>query len=74
MDFTAILAFLVGAYPVVKGLLAVLGLVVVVAKSIVKLTPSLSDDEVLAKLFAIPFVGAILQAVSLYSPLPEKKE
>jgi hypothetical protein len=69
MDFDFILGWAVAHYPWAVVVLAALGLLTVVGTAVVALTATKKDDELLAKLKAIPFVGPFLAAVAKFSPV-----
>ena len=64
------------AYPVIGSILAILGIVMIAAQTIVAITPSPKDDKFLAKIKKIPYLGKILQIATSFAPIqktPNKK-
>lgn len=72
-DVNASLDWLVSLWPVAKVALIVVGSLVVVASTIVKLTPNQDDDALLAKLKAVPVLGALLVALERFSVFSRKE-
>lgn len=68
----ALVAFLAGLHPVVSIVLMVLGVLVVIAQTVVAITPSKADDAAWEKIKAIPFLGAVLSAVAAMAPIQKK--
>jgi Na+-transporting NADH:ubiquinone oxidoreductase subunit NqrC len=73
MDMSLVLAWVNSIHPIAHIVLLVLGSLVVVATVYVKLTPSLEDDAMLAKLEAMPVVGALLKALMSFSVIQRKE-
>jgi hypothetical protein len=59
-------------YPVAMKIASILGLIMVVAQAVVLLTPSKKDNEFIAKVFAVPMLGAALKHLIKYAPFNEK--
>lgn len=72
MDFDSVLSWLVGAFPVVRPILIVLGSLCVVGTLYVQATASKADDEWLQKLEGIPVVGWFLLALRKFSVIQPK--
>lgn len=72
MDMSLVMVWLSGLAPWVQGALMWLGLLVVVLRAVVKLTPTGKDDALLAKLNALPLVGPFLSGVASKAPLQDK--
>jgi hypothetical protein len=72
MDLEPIIVLLAGKYPMVAGVLALLGILVVVGQVVVVLTPTKKDDEALAKWEQIPFVGSLLKVIAKFAPIQKK--
>lgn len=66
-----ILADLLGKYPVLAGVFAGLGAVLVLAGLVIKLTPSKADDAALEHIKAIPIVGGLMAWLVGKSPIKE---
>ena len=73
MDMSVIMAWLSSLASWVQPALMYLGLLVVVLRAIVKLTPTGKDDALLAKLDAIPLLGPFLSGVASKAPLEPRK-
>lgn len=69
----AVLALLVGALPVAKIILEILGSLVIIATVVVKLTPSQGDDAFLEKVKVIPVLGDVLRAIEKFSVISRKE-
>lgn len=74
MDINAIVNFLIGKWPVVGVILQVLGALVVVGYTYVKISPSPKDNELILKLEGIPIVGQILKVLISFSPIQRKQD
>lgn len=72
-DVNAALDWLVSLWPVAKVALIVMGSLVVVASTIIKLTPNQDDDALWVKLKAVPVLGALLTALERFSVLSRKE-
>lgn len=72
MDIAVILQSLaaqaVASFPIASLILGVLGALVVIAQIVVSMTPAKTDDEILAKLKAVPFIGALLKVLASFAP------
>lgn len=66
-----ILAELLAKFPVLAGVFAAVGALIVLAGIVIKLTPSKADDEALAHIKAIPLVGGLLAWLVGKSPIKE---
>lgn len=74
MDIESLLNLLVGAVPVAKIVLQILGALVVLGYAYVKITPTESDDAWFAKIEGIPLVGSLLKALTNFSPVSRKED
>lgn len=72
MEYVDLINALVAKVPVLGMVLMALGALVVLGQVIVALTPSQADDEAVAKVFAIPVLGAILKAIASFAPIQKK--
>jgi len=68
----AVLMMLASLHPAIPLVLAALGGLVVLGQAYVALTPSQSDDAWVAKIEAMPMVGALLQALRAFAPIQKK--
>lgn len=74
MELGALLDMLVGAIPVARVVLEVLGSLVVIGTIVVSLTPSQDDDAVLERLKAVPILGSLILAVERFSIVVRKEQ
>lgn len=72
MDVLAMMEYLVVQYPVVGKLLMLLGCFVVLGQTWVAITPDPSDNEKFEKLYAIPVLGKVIQALANFAPIQKK--
>lgn len=72
MEYDGILAYLASLNPIVPVIFAGLGMVVVAAQAFVALTPTPADDNFMAKIDAIPVLGAILRGLRKFAPIGKK--
>lgn len=73
LDIGMIITMLSEKSAILFVILQCLGALVVVAAAYVQLTPSPKDNELLAKIEAMPVIGAILKTVIRFSPIERKK-
>lgn len=76
MDIDTIIAAIqqfIASNPVLFWIATILGSLIVVASTYVKLTPTTTDDAWWAKLEAIPVVGWIIMLVSKFSVFKRKE-
>lgn len=59
-------------YPIVGYVLMGLGALVVLAQSIIVLTPSKADDAFWDKMKAIPVLGTLISALAEMAPIKKK--
>lgn len=71
-DIEALLLLLIAKFPVLLGVCAILGLLVVVGQALVAFSPTKKDDAVLQRIMAIPFVGAIVAALVKFAPIQQR--
>lgn len=64
----SVLAQAIAKFPMISLVVAVLGLLVVVAQVVVSMTPGKTDDEILAKLKSVPVLGALLKVLASFAP------
>jgi hypothetical protein len=64
---------LVGKFPVVSIVLLSLGSLVVIAQTVVFITPSKKDDEVLDMIEKHPIFGSIVSVLSKFAVIQKKK-
>lgn len=67
-----LLASLMLKYPIVGYVLMGLGALVVLAQSIIVLTPSKADDAFWDKMKAIPVLGTLISALAEMAPIKKK--
>lgn len=72
MNEVELLSAVAGKVPFVASALMVMGSLNVLATLIVGLTPTKKDDELLAKLEAIPVLGKIWSAFKAFSLIQKK--
>jgi peptidoglycan/LPS O-acetylase OafA/YrhL len=72
MDLSALLALLVGKFPVAGLILALLGVLVVAGQAIVVLTPSQADDAAWEKIKKLPVLGPLISALAAFAPIQKK--
>lgn len=72
MDFEFIFMYIVSKAPGAVYVLMLLGALVVIAQTVVVLTPSQKDDEAWAKIKALPFVGNLIAALAARAPIQKK--
>lgn len=72
MEFEAILAMLVGKFPILSMILGVLGALVVVGQAVVAMTPSKEDDAAWEKIKALPIIGGLISAIANFAPIQKK--
>lgn len=65
--------YLINLAPWVQYALSILGTLVVVGSTIVKLTPTKKDDAYMNKIMKIPILGIVLETITRFSPLNHKK-
>tara|TARA_R100001086_G_scaffold200856_1_gene117060 strand:+ start:8614 stop:8832 length:219 start_codon:yes stop_codon:yes gene_type:complete len=68
MEAEVILAFLASLWEPMKWIFMGLGILVVALRMIVKATPTMEDDKVVAKIDAIPIVGPLLAGLASRAP------
>jgi len=74
MNYTDILNYIVGLWPVAETVLEVLGGAVILGLTYVKLTPNVKDDAFIAKMESMPVIGKLLKAIKSFSPIERKKK
>jgi hypothetical protein len=72
MDMSLILAWVNSIHPIAHLVLVILGSLVVLATIYVKLTPSVDDDAMLAKIEAMPVIGSLLNGLMAFSVIQRK--
>lgn len=72
MDFEVLFNIVLGAVPALKIVLEILGALVIVGFTIVKLSPTKEDDAKVDALLAKPIIGPLLSALIKFSPIQRK--
>lgn len=76
MDLTSIYQFVIGIFPsiipVLQVILVILGSLVVLASTYVKLTPTQDDDAWFAKVEAVPVLGDVIKFLLKFSAISRK--
>lgn len=73
MDIGMILSMLLGKFPFLAGVFFCLGLLIVIARVLIKFSPTKKDDAWLAAIMLIPLVGPIVSALVAFSPVKESE-
>lgn len=71
-DLALLLQGLIDKVPALGLVLMVLGMLVVVAQTVVLATPSKTDDAAWAKIKAIPVLGHLISLLESFAPIKKK--